>query len=88
VLAMVDVDNFKQINDSCGHQEGDRVLSEIARTLSGGVRSTDLVARYGGDEFVVMLSHSTVAQAMDRLRGSSRPSRACPSTLSPRARSR
>jgi diguanylate cyclase (GGDEF)-like protein len=68
VLAMVDVDDFKQINDSFGHQEGDRVLSEIARTLATGVRSTDLVARYGGDEFVVMLSHSTAAQAMDRLR--------------------
>ena len=68
VLAMVDVDDFKHINDSLGHQEGDRVLSEIAHALATGVRSTDLVARYGGDEFVVMLSHSTAAQAMDRLR--------------------
>jgi hypothetical protein len=41
VLAMVDVDDFKQINDSFGHLEGDRVLSEIARTLATGVRSTD-----------------------------------------------
>jgi diguanylate cyclase (GGDEF)-like protein len=67
VLAMVDVDNFKQINDTEGHQEGDRVLVEIARLLSGGVRSTDLVARYGGDEFVVMIGNSTTSQAMVRI---------------------
>jgi diguanylate cyclase (GGDEF)-like protein len=67
VLAMVDVDNFKDINDGFGHPEGDRVLSEIARTLAGGVRATDLVARYGGDEFVVMLAHSTAAQAQTRI---------------------
>jgi diguanylate cyclase len=68
VLAMVDVDNFKLINDAEGHQEGDRVLTEIANTLSSGVRASDLVARFGGDEFVVMLAHSTATQAVDRLR--------------------
>jgi diguanylate cyclase (GGDEF)-like protein len=68
VLALIDVDNFKSINDTFGHQEGDRVLVEIARTLSGIVRPTDLVGRYGGDEFVVMLAHTTAAQAQERLR--------------------
>jgi len=67
VLAMVDVDNFKHINDGYGHPEGDRVLVEIGKTLASGVRATDLVARYGGDEFVVMLAHSTSAQALTRI---------------------
>jgi len=67
VLAMVDVDNFKHINDGYGHPEGDRVLVEIGKALASGVRATDLVARYGGDEFVVMLAHSTSAQALTRI---------------------
>jgi diguanylate cyclase len=68
VLVLLDVDNFKGINDTFGHPEGDRVLVAIARTLSASVRPTDLVGRYGGDEFVLMLGHTTAAQAMDRLR--------------------
>jgi diguanylate cyclase len=68
VLAMIDVDDFKIINDTFGHPEGDRVLVAIARTLASAVRPTDLVARYGADEFVVMLSQTTSAQPHDRLR--------------------
>jgi diguanylate cyclase len=54
-LAYLDVDNFKQINDSLGHAAGDTVLREFAKRLSNTVRSTDTVARLAGDEFVIVL---------------------------------
>ncbi|RKY37447.1 MAG: hypothetical protein DRP78_01045 [Candidatus Omnitrophota bacterium] len=54
-VLMIDIDNFKEINDSYGHQEGDIVLKKIAQILNKGVRLTDICARYGGDEFVVVL---------------------------------
>ena len=68
MLAILDVDDFKNINDTCGHPEGDRVLCEIAMALRTHVRSTDLVARYGGDEFVVLLAGADLASAEQRVR--------------------
>lgn len=54
-LLMIDVDNFKKYNDEHGHQEGDKLLSNIASALKKNTRKVDLIARYGGEEFAVIM---------------------------------
>ena len=62
-LAFLDVDDFKAINDSLGHAEGDKLLREVASCLSGAVRSTDVVGRLGGDEFACLMPESGPEEA-------------------------
>lgn len=61
-MLLFDVDNFKQINDTFGHETGDRVLKKLVRILRGNFRADDCVCRIGGDEFVVLMSHTSQLQ--------------------------
>jgi len=70
-ICMIDLDRFKRYNDEFDHLTGDQVLRTFAQTVQGGLRATDVFGRYGGEEFVQVLRHSTVAGAMadaERLR--------------------
>lgn len=62
-LLMIDIDNFKRINDTRGHQAGDEVLRTVACLLEGDLRRSDLLARYGGEEFVILLPGTTIDRA-------------------------
>ncbi len=66
-LIICDIDHFKRVNDQYGHLAGDRVLRSIAQVLKQTVRSTDLLMRWGGEEFVILLKNCDIANA--RLRG-------------------
>jgi len=71
-LILMDLDHFKAVNDTFGHQAGDVVLQQVGRVLRGSVREVDVVARYGGEEFAVIAPEANLAQARDlaeRLRG-------------------
>ncbi|HAX42906.1 MAG TPA: sensor domain-containing diguanylate cyclase [Bryobacteraceae bacterium] len=60
-VVMLDIDHFKRINDRFGHETGDDVLRMVAETLAGSLRSTDFLARWGGEEFLAILPHTTEA---------------------------
>lgn len=64
-LIMMDLDNFKLINDTYGHRVGDLVLREVSAMIRKGVRKTDIVARYGGEEFAVILPHTLLKGAVE-----------------------
>lgn len=70
-VAMIDIDHFKQVNDQHGHAAGDEVLQAVSGALLQGVRSEDLVGRWGGEEFLVVLPDTSItraAQVAERLR--------------------
>lgn len=64
-LLLIDLDHFKRINDTHGHVAGDKVICAIAQTLSAASRTYDLVGRYGGEEFIMLLPDTTTAEAVN-----------------------
>jgi diguanylate cyclase (GGDEF)-like protein len=71
VLGIIDIDHFKRINDEFGHDTGDVILQSLARKIEDHLRRSDIAARWGGEEFAVLLPHTTVEEArlvMERLR--------------------
>jgi len=71
-LLVIDIDHFKQVNDAHGHAVGDEVLREVARRLQQGLRSAEVLGRYGGDEFIAVLrpcTEATATRVSERLRG-------------------
>lgn len=63
-MILLDIDHFKTFNDSYGHQVGDQVLRLVARTLTDGVKGRDMAARFGGEEFAILLPQTTLGGAM------------------------
>lgn len=65
VIALLDIDHFKRVNDTWGHDTGDEVLREFVKVVDGLLRKPDILARYGGEEFAVLLPETDVATARD-----------------------
>jgi len=67
VVAMVDIDHFKSVNDTYGHATGDVVIASVATLLRQRLRQTDMIGRYGGEEFLVVLPHCSAEDGRKRL---------------------
>ncbi len=63
-ILLIDIDFFKEVNDTYGHLIGDEVLKKLAHTLSAGIRKSDVIARWGGEEFVILLPDSELSSAL------------------------
>ncbi|HOW52171.1 MAG TPA: GGDEF domain-containing protein [bacterium] len=87
-LLFIDLDNFKRVNDTCGHAAGDDLIRAVVESLRGSLRATDIIGRIGGDEFAVWLSHSAGGEARETVQRLQRAvaeavSRVgCPTTMS------
>jgi len=79
-LAFIDIDDFKPINDTFGHLAGDKVLQDIATFFSHNIRKDDIIARYGGDEFLLMLPNTNADEATQLLQRISQELQALPGT--------
>jgi diguanylate cyclase (GGDEF)-like protein len=79
-LLLLDLDRFKEVNDSLGHDAGDRLLVQVGRRLQGGLRPGDLLTRLGGDEFAILLEHTDRVEA-EAVAGALRATLAQPFTL-------
>ena len=62
-MVLLDVDHFKAVNDSCGHDAGDAVLRGVSRTAAAALRASDLLGRWGGEEFLALLPETEAAGA-------------------------
>jgi diguanylate cyclase len=66
-VALLDIDNFKKLNDSLGHQAGDRALTHLTQVIKNTLRPTDAVGRYGGEEFVIILPDTDLEAGVEAL---------------------
>lgn len=67
VLIVIDLDNFKQVNDTYGHQVGDHILQEFATLVKCNIRKSDMFARWGGEEFLLLFEDSSLKDALDKV---------------------
>ena len=75
-VAFVDIDHFKAVNDSYGHAAGDTVLRGVAQTVAENLRASDLIGRYGGEEFMLILTETDVEEGARAEREAARARRA------------
>ena len=69
VLLFIDLDEFKAVNDACGHDVGDQLLTDVAQHLKTSLRESDTISRFGGDEFVVVLDNIASTHDIEQIIG-------------------